>query len=97
MCIDMVLKPSPLVFLGIALIVLLALGRVLKATGDASAIRTLDRAAAGLMILVVGALVYSQIWFAMIPLNDFMSGTFAILAPFPFGFIDVSNTVMSTP
>lgn len=96
MCINMALRPSPLVFLGIALIVLFALGRVLKAADEVTAIRTLDRAATGLVILALGALVISQVWFTLIPVTDFQSSSFRVFGPFPFGSIDVDITPSRT-
>lgn len=94
MCISLALQPSPLIFLGIALIVFLAIGRVLKVADEPAAIRTLDRAAAGVAILVVCALAISQVWFGLISVTDLDPYSFQIFAPFPFGLIDVVTSPM---
>lgn len=96
MCISLALQPSPLIFIGLALIVLLAIGRVLKATDETTAIRTLDRAAAGIAILVVCALAISRVWFGLIPITDLDPYSFQLFAPFPFGLIDVATSPMQS-
>lgn len=97
MCISLALQPSPLIFIGVALIVFLALGRVRKATDEPAAIRTLDRAAAGIVILVVCALTISRVWFGLISVTDLDPNSFQIFAPFPFGLIDVVTSPMQGP
>jgi hypothetical protein len=89
--------PSPLVFLAIALILLFALGRVMKASDESVGLRILDRSASGVVLLVIVAIVVSQVWFRMIPLEDFVAGTAPVFSPFPFGFIEVTNTPMPAP
>ncbi|WP_203135625.1 hypothetical protein [Microbacterium sp. JZ31] len=96
-CVQLTLGPSPLVFLGIALIVLLALGRVLRAADEAAALRVLDRAAIAVCALIVIAIVVSNVWFQLIPLEDLMTGSFSFFSPFPFGSIDVAHTSMPRP
>jgi len=92
MCVQLTLQPSPLVFIAIASIVLLAIGRVLKAVDQQAALRTLDRAAAGVGVLVVVAIVVSQVWFQFIPFDDLLaSGSWTVFGPFPFGTIDMST------
>ncbi|WP_435748753.1 hypothetical protein [Microbacterium sp. PMB16] len=92
-CATLNLKPSFLVYVAIALIVLLALGRVMKAADETAAIRTLDRAAFGIAVLVIAAIVISQVWFRMIPIEDFLAGTTSVFSPFPFGIIDVVDSI----
>jgi hypothetical protein len=96
-CVQLTMGPSPLVFLAIALILLFALGRVMNASDESVAVRILDRSAAGVVVLVIVAIVVSQVWFRMIPLEGFMAGTASIFSPFPFGFIEVTNTPMPAP
>jgi hypothetical protein len=96
-CVQLTLGPSPLMYLGICLIVLLAIGRVLKAADEPAALRVLDRSAIAVGVLVVAAIVVSQVWFHFVPIADFMSGSAAIFSPFPFGSIDVSTTPMPQP
>ena len=94
LCITVNLQPSPLMFLGIALIVFFAIGRVLKAADEPTALRTLDRAAMAIAILVVCALVISRVWFGLFPLADIDPRSFQIFAPFPFGVFDIVVTPM---
>lgn len=96
-CIQLSLGPSPLVYFGIALIVLVAINRVLRAPGEAAALRILDRAAIGTGALVLVAVVVSQVWFRLIPITEFMSGSFSFLSPFPFGLIESSNAPLTVP
>ncbi len=95
MCIQLALGPSPLVYLAIALIVLLALGRVLRAGSESAALRTLDRAASGVLALVAVALVVSHVWFAVIPVADIDPRSFTIFSPFPLGSIEVTTAPMT--
>lgn len=95
-CIDLKLSPSPLVYIAIAAIVLLALGRVMKASDERSALKTLNRASIGVAALVVLAIVVSHVWFFLIPMEGFTSGSWTVFSPFPFGNIDVTTTPMTT-
>jgi hypothetical protein len=96
-CIQLSLRPSPLVYLGIGLIVLFAINRVLRAGNERIALQVLDRAAIGIGVLVIVAVVVSQVWFHLIPITEFMSGSFSFFSPFPFGFIDSSTPPLSVP
>ncbi|KJL24404.1 hypothetical protein RN51_01001 [Microbacterium oxydans] len=91
-CIDLALRPSPMVYIGIAAIVLITLGRVMKASDEASALGTLNRAAIGIAALVGVAIIVSLFWFFQIPLEGFTSGSWTVFSPFPFGSIDVTST-----
>lgn len=95
MCVQVTLRPSPLVFVAIGLIVLLALGRVLKAVDEQTALRTLDRAAAGIGVLAVVAIVVSHVWFQLVPVQELMAGSWTVFSPFPFGTIDVTTDPMT--
>lgn len=90
-CVSMALQPSVLVYVGIAAIFLIALGRVTKAADERAALRTLERAMYGAGVLVVIALVVSHVWFQSIDLEQFTSGSWSVVSPFPLGVIDVST------
>jgi len=90
-CVQLTLRPTPLVVIAIGLIVMFAIGRVLRAVDERAAVRTLDRAAAGIGILAVVAVVVSHVWFQLVPLDGLMSGSWTVFSPFPFGTIDVST------
>lgn len=95
-CIDLMLRPSPLVYIAIAAIVLLALGKVMKAGDERGALKDLNRAAIGVGALVAVAIVVSHVWFFLIPMEGFTSGSWTVVSPFPFGNIDVTTTPMTT-
>ncbi|WP_168441049.1 hypothetical protein [Microbacterium sp. K27] len=94
-CIDLALRPSPLIYIGIAAIVLITLGRVMKASDEASALKALNRAAIGVAALVGLAIVVSHVWFFQIPMEGFTSGSWTVFSPFPFGSIDVTTAPLS--
>lgn len=93
-CVQLTLRPTPLVVIAIGLIVMLAIGRVLTAVDERAALRTLDRATAGIGVLAAVAIVVSHVWFQLVPLDDLMSGSWTVFSPFPFGTIDVSTEPM---
>jgi len=95
LCVQLTLGPSPLVYVGIAVIVLLALGRVMKASDEAAALQTRNRASIGVAALVGLAIVVSHIWFFMIPMEGVTSGSWSVFSPFPFGNIDVTTTPLT--
>lgn len=95
-CIQLTLAPSPLVYVAIAVIVLLALGRVMKAADERAALRTLEWTLRGVGLLVVVAIIVSHVWFALIPLEQFTGDSWTVFSPFPFGAIDVEVTPMIT-
>ena len=96
-CIDMALMPSPLVYVAIALIVLIAISRVLKAADEASALRTLGLAAMTVGVLVAVAIMTSQVWFQAISVEQLNTGSWSVVSPFPFGLIDVTDSPMPIP
>lgn len=96
-CIQLTLGPSPLIYVAISLIVLMALGRVIRADREATALQILDRAVIGIVVLVVVAILVSQVWFRLIPIQDFMSGSFSFFSPFPFGTIESSTPSFNAP
>ena len=97
LCVQLQLGPSPLVYVGIAVLVWLALGRVMKASDDAAALKILDRSAILVGCLVLVAVVVSQVWFALTPVDTLTSGSFSVMSPFPFGLIDVSTSRLTVP
>lgn len=97
MCVSLALRPSVFVYVGIALIVLIAIGRVTKASDERAALRTLERAIQGSGLLVAIALVVSHVWFQLIPLEQFSSGSWSVFSPFPLGVIDVVIEPMTGP
>ncbi|WP_223624025.1 hypothetical protein [Microbacterium sp. EST19A] len=96
-CVQLTLGPSPVFFVGIALIILIAIGRVMKASDESTALRTLDRAALIVVALVIVAIVVSWVWLRLVPIEDFARGGGTIFSPFPFGFIDVDLVPMTGP
>ncbi|AXA95054.1 MULTISPECIES: hypothetical protein [Microbacterium] len=83
-CAELVLSPSPLVFVAAAVIVLLSLKRVVHhAASDDDARRILGRAATGVVVLFVVATVVSLTWLALVPVPD-PGEPYAIAFPFPF-------------
>lgn len=88
-CVQLTLRPSFLVFAGIAAIVVVALTIVLRrARTETDAVRYLNRAAAAVAILAVASVVISQVWFMATPITEW-DGSGAIFFPFPFGTVDV--------
>lgn len=83
-CTELIMSPSPLVFVAAAVIVLISLKRVVHhAASDDDARRILGRAATGVVVLFVVATVVSLTWLALVPVPD-PAGPYAIVFPFPF-------------
>lgn len=96
-CINLTLRPSFLIYLAIAAIVIGALTVVLRRANDqVTAMRYLDRGAALIAIFVVVSVIISQVWFAMIPITAW-DGSGAFFYPFPFGSVDLETHPMNTP
>lgn len=90
-CVDMQLRVSPVLFFGFAVIVFLALGRIINRNLDPfAATRVLDRA--GLVVKIVGlvAIVVAHAWFWAIPWEEFATRGGTIVSPFLFGIIEVT-------
>lgn len=96
-CIQLALGPSPLLYVGIALLVVLAIGRAMKAPDELTARRSLNRSAFAVVGIVVFAIVVSQVWFRLVSIEEFTSGSWSIFSPFPFGAIDVEIAPMTLP
>lgn len=91
-CIELRILPGPLVVVAIVAVVLLALGRVLRAAVlEADALRILDRAALLIAVLAAGSLLIGFTWFALMPIPD-PSTSFSVVFPFPFASGDVTTT-----
>jgi hypothetical protein len=92
-CIDLRLSVSPLLFIGFAVIVFLALGRIINRNLDPfAATRVLDRAGLVVKIVAIVAIVVAQVWFALVPMEDFATRGGSIISPFPFGIIEVTTS-----
>lgn len=93
-CVNLALRPSPLLLLLLAVIVLMALGRVLRrAESEASALRVLDRATVIVIALAAASVLIAQVWFALIPLSG-IGGEGTYIWPFPFGSVDFQRSPM---
>lgn len=88
-CVDVTMRPSTIVYLAIAIIVLVAITRVLRrADSEAAAFRMLDRAAILLVAVTAIWLVITHVSFWMIPIDQWDGGSYFPL-PFTFGAVDV--------
>ena len=93
-CVSLTLGPSPVILILMGVIVLWALGRVLRrAESEAAALRILDRAALAVGILAAVSVVVAQVWFALIPLGG-IDGSGSYIWPFPFGVVDMQTMPM---
>ena len=93
-CINVTLQPSGIVFLAIAVIVLVAITRVLKSSAtEAAALRTLDRAAILIVAVTATWLVITHVSFWMIPLDQWDGGGYFPI-PFTFGTVDIDISPM---
>ncbi|HRN29031.1 MAG TPA: hypothetical protein PK781_05360 [Terrimesophilobacter sp.] len=93
-CIQLTLRPSLLIYLAIAVIVVGSLTIVLRrARSQADALNYLNRGAIVIGILVIASIIIAQTWFLAIPITEW-DGSSAFLYPFPFGAIDVVRTSM---
>ncbi|WP_314855960.1 hypothetical protein [uncultured Microbacterium sp.] len=90
-CTSVVFSPSPIVLLALAVVVFIALGRVLRAGGEAQALRILDRTAAVIWVIVIASLVIGYVWFALMPIPE-PGSSFVTFFPFPFASGQISFT-----
>ena len=92
-CYDLRLRVSPLLFVGFAVVVFLALGRIINRNLDPfAATRVLDRAGLVVKIVALVAIVVAHVWFWAIPTDDFGRNGVFIISPFLFGVIDLSTS-----
>ena len=69
-CIEMTLRPSPVVYLVLALIVVVAVSRATRAENETAALRTLSWAGPAVILAAVVAVVLAQLSFLSIPLEN---------------------------
>ena len=89
-CVQLVLQPSPVVYLAIALTVVIALGRAARAADVEAALLTLNRAAFVAVGIAVVSMLVAILWFQGMPMP---TGSGTVLVPFPFG----GGTMTVTP
>ncbi|ANJ26086.1 hypothetical protein [Agromyces aureus] len=97
MCVNLTLRPSPIVYAVIVVIVLIAISRVLRsADSEVAAFRTLDRAA---IVIVAVTLAWAAL--ALVSFLSIDVSAWDGVRPFPypdftFGSIDIDVTPMQT-
>jgi len=92
-CYDLQLRVSPVLFIGFAVVVFVALGRIINRDLDPfEAARVLERAGLVVKIVALVAIVVAQVWFWAIPTDDFGRNGVLIVSPFLFGVIDLSTS-----
>lgn len=96
-CIELVLTPSPLTYIGIGLIVIVALTRAIQSASEGAALRILNQSAIAELALALIAIAISQLWFSVLPLVIFQATPFSIFVPFPFGLIDIAAATNMAP
>ncbi len=98
-CLQLTLVPSPIVLAALVVLVVVALNRVISRALDAAdAVRVLDRSAAAIAMIAVVSAIVSVVWFWAVPVESWSGPTgFSVLAPFPFGGIDVDISPMYAP
>jgi len=90
-CMQIDLRPSPIIVAAVVGMLLWALTRVLhRADDEAAALRILDRTAAVMAVLLAVAAVVSQVWMWSVPLETW-SGTGWFVLPFPFGAVELTT------
>jgi hypothetical protein len=91
--VELKMSASPVLYLGFAVIVFVALDRIIRRNLDPfEASRVLDRARMVVMFVAVGAIVIAQVWFWAIPVGDFGARGVNVISPFLFGIINVTTT-----
>lgn len=95
LCATITLRPSALVYVAVAAVVLGSLTLVMRRASDIPvALRYLDRAAIAIAIIVVVSVTISRVWFTLIPLTEW-DGSGSLYYPFPFGSVDLDTERMS--
>lgn len=95
-CVDLVLRPSPVVYVAIAAIALIAITLVLRRSADeASALRTLDRAVILIVAVTAAWLALTLVSFMSIPLDAWDGGE-QFWIPFTFGNVDIDVSPMQS-
>lgn len=94
-CTSLTLSPNVLVFIAMAIVVFVGMGRVIKhASDEAAALRTLDRTAMVVVFVALASLIVSQVWFALLPLEEFVEHGGSLWYPFPFGAVTIETSPM---
>ncbi|MFH8250670.1 hypothetical protein ACH3VR_09930 [Microbacterium sp. B2969] len=96
-CYQLTMHANPLVVVAIALIVVFAIGRVLRAESISGALRTLDRAGYLVMAIAGVSLIVAQVWFALIPVHVLESESFTLYYPAPFAMVDLQLAPTAIP
>lgn len=92
LCVTLTLRPSPIVYTAIGVIVLIALTLVLRrAESVTAALRLLDRAAILIIAVTLVWTVLTMVSFFAIPI-DAWNGVDPFTIPFTFGNVDVDVT-----
>lgn len=93
LCVDLQLRVSPVLFFGFAIVVFLALDRIINRNLDPfAASRVLDRASLAVKIIAAVSIVVAHAWFWAIPMGDFGSRGVNVISPFLFGIIEVTTS-----
>jgi len=91
-CVSLTLSPSPLVYLGMAVTVIVAISLVLRpGRTEASALRIIDRSVTIMIVLTLAWVALTMVSFFALSIEPpGPGGTFTI--PFTFGVVDVDIT-----
>lgn len=93
MCGSITMSANPLVYVGIALIVVLSLTRILRRADTVErALRILNNARMGIVVLTLVTFVVGYVAFATVRVDDWSS--YSLLYPFPFATFDISTRTM---
>jgi hypothetical protein len=96
MCVNLTLRPSPIVFFAIAAIVIIAITLVLRrANSEQAALRTIDRAVILMVAVTIAWSVLTMVSFFAIPLESW-DGVDPFTIPFTFGNIDIDVSPMQS-
>ncbi|WP_313540202.1 hypothetical protein [Leifsonia aquatica] len=91
-CVTLTLRPSPFVYIALAVIVLVALGRVLRtATTVPRALAIVDRAAVVAVVVAGASWLIAVVWFLLLPVETW-DGTGSFWFPFPFGAVELTTS-----
>jgi len=90
-CVQVDMHPSPAMAFIVVGMLLWALTRVLRRADDeAAALRILDRSAAVMLAVLLLAVIASQLWLRLVPLENW-SGTGWFGLPFPFSTVELKS------
>ncbi|MRG60237.1 hypothetical protein GE115_10210 [Agromyces sp. CFH 90414] len=94
MCVNLTLRPSSIVYVAIAFIVILAITRVLRASDSQSAaLKTLDRAIIVIVAVTVAWTALTMLSFFAIPIDSW-NGVEPFELPFTVGHVEVDVSPM---